>query len=178
MEILREENGVYVTPYTKEQFGLICDFVSEHDLPVTHRSLNENTFDEIYEVLTNETHRTLINSDAIKFVTENIELDDLKKFILSYARYEVSIDATRRVIQSQSCVINDIPDDLDLDNWDAIHSFAEDYAMENEFEFEIDDEDRQDLDDAHVRVGIRTYHLLREFSIGYENVSQIVEETA
>jgi len=178
MEILRKENGVYMTPYTKEQFGLICNFASECNLPMTHRSLNENIIDEIYEVLTNEAQRGGNTSDSIQFVTENIELDDIKKFILSYAEYEVSIDATRQVIEFQSCSITDIPDDLDLDDWDAVHSFAEDYAMEIGSEFQTDDEDCQSLDDANLRVSIGTYHLLRVLNIGYENVSQIVEETA
>ena len=53
MEILREENGVYMTPYNEEQFGMICNFVQDFNCPIHERSITEENIDRIYEYLMN-----------------------------------------------------------------------------------------------------------------------------
>ena len=193
MEILREENGVYMTPYNQEQFGMICNFVQDFNCPIHERSITEENIDRIYEYLMNAKRlMSYVQRPDGEYVyqyvyggmkecfelAKDIPSEIMKQFIISYANLDATIIATRKVVERQSMSIDmsSIPTDLDMNDYEAVWAFADGHADENEDDYSGDDTDAFGMDDIEVRCRIFINLVSKLFE--YENVSQIVEETA
>ena len=186
MEILREENGVYMTPYNKEQFQMICDFILDFDCPIHGRSITEENIDRIYEYLMNKKERMAYTQHSngrylYAGAKEDFELakdipsEIMKQFIISYANLDTIIIATRKVVERQSMSIDmsSIPTDLDMNDYEAVWAFADGHADENEDDYVGDHIEAFCMEDIEVTSSIFINLVSKLFE--YENVSSDLE---
>ena len=186
MEILREENGVYMTPYNEEQFGMICNFVQDFNCPIHERSITEENIDRIYEHLMNTKERmSYVQRPDGKYFFEgmkecfeygkDIPSEIMKQFIISHVKLDTTIIATRKVVERQSMCIDmsSIPTDLDMNDYEAVWAFADGHADENEDDYVGDDIEAFGMEDIEVTSSIFINLVSKLFE--YENVSSDLE---
>jgi len=192
MEILKEENGVYVTPYTEEQFQMIRDIATEWNFVwCDAMKMDETTIDHIYECLMvwekRKGYQVTIGGleklkSSFEFVKENISPESMKTFLLTYAKLQTELSLTREVILYQSTTIteDEFPEDLDVNDYDSVQSFAQEIAESRQYSslsdgWIDDDEDTSDTPDVSIKMEIHTCNL-DNLNIGYEGVAPTVEQ--
>jgi hypothetical protein len=177
MEILREENGNLITPYSKEQFdaiykSLIVGFNTET------KCIDNTNIDIVYEDLVKNAEKHRYWGTEWEKFTAMIPADDIKQFILSYAKVNVSIDLRRTidVIETGSIDSNDFPDDLDLSDMDAVQKFVDE--CEEDGEIFLDESDRyEDEITSNVTYSLNfpDTHPSRKDTFIYENIVSMKE---
>lgn len=192
MEILKEQNGVFITPYTENEFDMIRNFVRDDHMHLRAghvRVIDETTIDTIYDYLIDSESRYEFASfgtashkesfvKSFEWVKENISPEEMKKFLASFGNLTQSIVVGRDVSvrQSLSIMSNEIPKDLDLGDVDAVQSFGDDYADETTYsDWEETDEDVCSVDCITTYCTLSVQYLKKE-KIGYEGIAPTVEQ--
>ena len=192
MEILKEQNGVFITPYTENEFDMIRKFVEDYHMHLKVglvRVIDETTIDTIYDYLIDSESRYEFASfgtashkesfvKSFEWVKENISPEEMKKFLASFGNLTQSIVVGRDVSvrQSLSIMSNEIPKDLDLGDVDAVQSFGDDYADETTYsDWEETDEDVCSVDCITTYCTLSVQYLKKE-KIGYEGIAPTVEQ--
>jgi len=192
MEILKEQNGVFITPYTENEFDMIRKFVEDYHMHLKVglvRVIDETTIDTIYDYLINsetryefagfgtESHKeSFVKSFA--WVKENISPEEMKKFLVSFGKLHLSLVVGRDVTVRQSLSIssNEIPEDLDLGDIDAVQSFGNDHADETNYsDWDDEDEDVGGVDCTSIYCILSVPKFQKE-KIGYEGIAPTVEQ--
>ena len=180
MEILKEKDGVLITPYTKEQFKMIRDFATDWSFTRCEASkIDKTTIDHIYDCLNDLDARMKDGTDSwnkekveipFQFVMKNITPEDMKEFILKYARLQTEVTLKRETTLYQCFTVthDELPEDLDKSDWDAVSTAAKQFA-DGHHDGWHDDDEYTDESEVSIQWEIHTCGLDR-FKIGYDGV--------